>query len=147
MGSAGYVEEELPNGRDAANGRHRRRRRDRKEMIMKVCTIKGLARQGCAPCRGGVAPLKGAALKELVQVLGHRWKVVKNHHLEKTFGFEDFRSALDFTNRVGQVAETQNHHPDIYLAWGQVKITIWTHKIDGLTESDFALAALIEQLK
>jgi 4a-hydroxytetrahydrobiopterin dehydratase len=78
--------------------------------------------------------------------LGHSWRVVNEHHLEKEFKFKDFRQALDFTNQVGELAEDVGHHPDIYLAWGKVKVTIWTHKVDGLTESDFVLAAKIQQL-
>ncbi len=76
----------------------------------------------------------------------HGWKVVNEHHLEKTFTFPDFKRALIFTNKVGGLAEEQGHHPDILLAWGKVTITIWTHKIDGLTESDFVLAAKIDRL-
>ncbi len=91
--------------------------------------------------------LKGVALKNLVKGLGRGWKLVQGHHLEKEFKFKDFKSALAFTNRVGDLAEAQGHHPDIFLAWGKVGITTWTHAIDGLTESDFVLAAKIERLK
>lgn len=98
----------------------------------------------CMPCRGGVPPLKGEALTRLQAQLDN-WEVVDEHHLEKTYKFPDFRQALDFTVRVGEMAEQQGHHPDIYLAWGRVEIKIWTHKIDGLTESDFILAAKIDQ--
>jgi len=105
-----------------------------------------LADKQCVPCKGGVPPLQGQSLRELSAQLGGDWQVVNEHHLEKEFRFKDFRQALDFTNRVGALAEEQGHHPDIYLAWGKVRITIWTHKIDGLTESDFVLAAKIEQL-
>ncbi len=105
-----------------------------------------LADKKCVPCRGGIPPLKGAELDALKrQVPG--WDVVSEHHLNKAFSFPDFQSALDFVNRVGAVAEEQGHHPDIFLAWGKVEITIWTHKIDGLTESDFILAAKIDRLK
>ena len=100
-----------------------------------------LARKECIPCRGGVPPLKGGDLTALLAKLGGGWKVVDEHHLEKEYKFKDFRQALDFTNRVGEMAEAQGHHPDVYLAWGKVKITFWTHKIDGLTESDFIFAA------
>jgi 4a-hydroxytetrahydrobiopterin dehydratase len=105
-----------------------------------------LADEGCVPCRGGVPPLAGAELQDLVQELGGGWKVVAGHHLEKEFSFPDFASALAFTNQVGAVAEKEGHHPDIHLAWGRVRITIWTHKIDGLTRSDFVLAAKIDRL-
>lgn len=105
-----------------------------------------LARKECVPCKGGVPPLEGRELEDLQRELGSGWKVVDGHHLEKTFEFEDFRSALAFTNRVGELAEEQGHHPDLHLSWGRVGVEIWTHKIDGLTESDFVLAAKVEEL-
>jgi 4a-hydroxytetrahydrobiopterin dehydratase len=74
------------------------------------------------------------------------WQVVDQHHLAKAYTFPDFRTALDFVNRVGAVAEAEGHHPDLYLTWGRVEVKTWTHKIDGLTESDFILAAKIEEL-
>jgi 4a-hydroxytetrahydrobiopterin dehydratase len=95
----------------------------------------------CVPCKGGTPPLRGAGLDDLFARLGNDWRVVEVHHLEKEFRFKDFREALEFTNRVGDLAEEQGHHPDIYLAWGKVRLTVWTHKIDGLTESDFVFAA------
>jgi len=100
-----------------------------------------LAAKECIPCRGGVPPLGESESRALLDKLGNGWRVVDNHHLEKEFEFADFRQALDFTNRVGELAEAQGHHPDIYLAWGKVRLAVWTHKIDGLTESDFVLAA------
>jgi 4a-hydroxytetrahydrobiopterin dehydratase len=105
-----------------------------------------LAKRECVPCKGGVPPLKEKEINELYSQLGADWKVVDAHHLEKEFKFKNFRQALDFTNRVGELAEVQGHHPDIFLTWGKVKLTIWTHKIDGLTESDFVFAAKVEQL-
>ena len=95
----------------------------------------------CIPCSGGVPPLKGNELVTFHEKLGNNWEIIDEHHLEKEYFFENFRNALDFTIKVGELAENQNHHPDIYLAWGKVKLTIWTHKIDGLTESDFVFAA------
>ncbi len=106
----------------------------------------GLAEKECVPCKGGVAPLKGNDLSGLSRQLKPGWQTVREHHLEKEYKFKDFREALDFTNRVGELAEAQGHHPDIYLAWGKVRITLWTHKIDGLTESDFIMAAKIDEL-
>ena len=100
-----------------------------------------LAQNECVPCKGGVPPLKGDALGDLIGRLANDWQLVDEHHLEKQYKFPDFRQALDFTNSVGEIAEQQNHHPDIRLTWGQVKVIIWTHKIDGLTESDFFFAA------
>jgi len=100
-----------------------------------------LATKECVPCKGGVPPLKGEELQKLLRELDNDWRVVDDHHLEKQFEFKDFRQALAYTNRVGELAEKVGHHPDIYLAWGKVGITLWTHKIDGLTESDFVFAA------
>lgn len=100
-----------------------------------------LAKKECIPCRGGVPPLAGPEAAGLLDELGGGWRVVDGHHLEKEYRFKDFRTALAFTNRVGELAETQGHHPDISLSWGRVKLTVWTHKIDGLTESDFIFAA------
>ena len=109
--------------------------------------MSGLAEKDCIPCKGGVPPLKGQPLAQLQQQLGSDWKVVNEHHLEREYKFKDFRQALDFTNKVGELAEAQGHHPDIFLAWGKVKLTIWTHKVDGLTESDFVLAAKADRLQ
>jgi len=95
----------------------------------------------CVPCKGGTPPLRGAELDDLLARLGNDWRVVEEHHLEKEFPFKNFREALDFTIRVGELAEEQGHHPDIHVAWGKVRLTVWTHKIDGLTESDFVFAA------
>ncbi len=104
-----------------------------------------LADRQCIPCRGGVPALKGAELEQLHQSVP-AWTVVREHHLEREFRFPDFKQALEFVNRVGTVAEEQGHHPDIMLGWGKAGITIWTHKIDGLTESDFIMAAKIDRL-
>ncbi len=107
-----------------------------------------LAEKTCVPCRGGVPPLAGAELKAIYDQLPGKkdWNVVDEHHLTRTFTFPDFKQALDFVNRVGAVAEEQGHHPDILLAWGKVEITLWTHKVNGLTESDFIMAAKVDQL-
>lgn len=106
-----------------------------------------LAQQECAPCKSGTPPLKGNDLARLAQEIGSDWRVVNEHHLERDYKFENFRKALDFTNQVGELAEEQNHHPDIYLAWGKVKLTLWTHKIDGLSEGDFIFAAKVNKLQ
>ena len=100
-----------------------------------------LAKKTCIPCRGGVPPLKGAQLEDLQDKLKNDWKIINEHHLEKEYSFKNFKEALNFTVKVGELAENQDHHPDIFLTWGKVKVTIWTHKIDGLTESDFIFAA------
>jgi 4a-hydroxytetrahydrobiopterin dehydratase len=104
-----------------------------------------LAEKHCVPCRGGVPPLTGEALQKMKsQVNG--WDVVNDHHLKKTYTFPDFLKALEFVNRAGAIAEQEGHHPDLYLSWGKVGVEIWTHKINGLTESDFILAAKIDAL-
>ena len=100
-----------------------------------------LASMECVPCRGGVPPLDRAEIESYLADLGHEWRVVDDHHLEKEFRFVDFKEALAYTNRVGELAERIGHHPDIYLAWGKVRLTVWTHKIDGLHEADFVFAA------
>jgi 4a-hydroxytetrahydrobiopterin dehydratase len=105
-----------------------------------------LAKNECIPCKGGVPPLEGDDLERLQGQLDGDWEVISGHHLEKLYEFDDFQGALDFTNRVGEMAEEQNHHPEIWLTWGKVKLTVWTHKIDGLTESDFVWAAKADAL-
>lgn len=100
-----------------------------------------LAMNQCVPCKGGVPPLKGTALEALHVKLDNGWQLIHEHHLEKEYKFKNFVEALAFTNKLGAVAEEQNHHPDILTSWGKVKVSIWTHKIDGLTESDFYFAA------
>jgi 4a-hydroxytetrahydrobiopterin dehydratase len=104
-----------------------------------------LAEKTCIPCKGGTPPLTGDALHQLSHQLPN-WKVIDEHHITRAFTFPDFQKALDFVNRVGAVAEEQGHHPDILLTWGKAEITLWTHSAKGLTESDFILAAKIDQL-
>jgi len=104
-----------------------------------------LAEKRCVPCRGGVPPLQGEALGNLSAQLPE-WTVVEEHHITKTYRFPNFQTALDFVNRIGTVAEQEGHHPDLCLAWGRVEVTTYTHKINGLTESDFILAAKIDRL-
>ena len=104
-----------------------------------------LAERECVPCRGGVPPMKADEIQNLLSQLTE-WEAVADHHLRKQYKFADFRETLEFVNRVGELAETQGHHPDVCFGWGKAEITIWTHKIDGLTESDFVLAAKIDKL-
>jgi 4a-hydroxytetrahydrobiopterin dehydratase len=104
-----------------------------------------LATKECKPCQGGEPPLEGEALRDLQEELGHGWQVVDGHHLEKQFKFSDWMQAVDFTNRVARIADEQDHHPDIQLSYGKVVVRIWTHKIGGLSENDFILAAKIEE--
>jgi 4a-hydroxytetrahydrobiopterin dehydratase len=104
-----------------------------------------LSKKECVPCKGGVPPLNGEELERLERQVD-RWDVVEEHHITKTYKFSNFVKALAFVNRVGDIAEAQGHHPDIFLTWGKVRITMCTHKIDGLTESDFILAAKIDEI-
>lgn len=104
-----------------------------------------LASRQCVPCRGGVPPLQGEEITKLLSDLDG-WEVVDQHHLKKSYKFADFRESKKFVDLVGELAEEQGHHPDICFGWGKAEITIWTHKIDGLTESDFILAAKIDRL-
>jgi 4a-hydroxytetrahydrobiopterin dehydratase len=104
-----------------------------------------LEQKHCEPCRGGVPPLQGEELEKMKAQVPE-WQVADDHHLTRSYTFPDFKSALDFVNRVGAIAEEEGHHPDLYLSWGKVDVKTWTHKIDGLTENDFILAAKIEQL-
>ncbi len=105
-----------------------------------------LSSKECVPCGGGVPPLEGDELDELQRQLGGDWEVVDGHHLEKTYRFPDFQQALDFTVRLGALAEEVNHHPEIWLSWGRVHVELWTHKIDGLNEADFVWAAKADRL-
>lgn len=108
--------------------------------------MSALAKKNCVPCRGGVPPLSGDLMTELLGQLDG-WAVEREHHLTRTYAFPDFAEALGFVNRVGEIAEQQDHHPDVYLAWGKVRVDVWTHKIDGLTESDFIFAAKIDEIR
>ena len=103
-----------------------------------------LASKTCVPCRGGVPPLTAEERAPLLAQL-EGWEVVAGHHLSKVYAFPDFVQALAFVNEVGAIAEENGHHPDLHLSWGKVGVEIWTHKIDGLTESDFILAAKCDQ--
>lgn len=104
-----------------------------------------LASQQCVPCRGGVPPMEKDEIEKLLKELDG-WEAINEHHLSKNYKYKDFREALDFVNEVGNLAEEQGHHPDICFGWGKVEISIWTHKINGLTTSDFVLAAKIDNL-
>ncbi len=100
-----------------------------------------LADNACIPCRGGVPPLEVDRAQTLLKELGQGWSLNQAGHLERSYTFKDFSEALAYVNTIGAVAESEGHHPDLYLAWGQCRVEVWTHKIKGLTESDFYLAA------
>jgi 4a-hydroxytetrahydrobiopterin dehydratase len=129
---------------DDSSGYNQQRPRD-PNVWPKEKSMSGLAARKCVPCREGVPPLKGEELTPLLKQLSG-WEVINEQHLSKEYRFPDFATALAFVNRVGRVAEAEGHHPDVSLSWGRVGIRIWTHKIDGLTESDFILAAKIDAL-
>ncbi len=104
-----------------------------------------LAERECVPCRGDVLPLTALEIAPLLAQLV-AWKVVDKRHLRKVYTFADFRAALNFVNRVGDVADAADHHPDIEFGWGRAVITLWTHNINGLSENDFIVAAQIDRL-
>jgi len=104
-----------------------------------------LSSKQCQSCKGDVSAISQDNQRKLLQQL-EGWEIIDNHHLTKSFTFSNFAKALEMVNSVGAIAEEENHHPDIYLAWGKVRIEIWTHAVDGLTESDFILAAKIDVL-
>jgi len=101
----------------------------------------GLAEQKCIPCRGGVPAMAKERAQALLQELDDGWRLNANGHLERTYAFENFARAMAFANKVADVAEDEGHHPDLHIAWGKCTVEIWTHKISGLTESDFYFAA------
>jgi 4a-hydroxytetrahydrobiopterin dehydratase len=104
-----------------------------------------LADKKCPPCDQASGALDATAQKRLLKELGKGWDILESHHLEKEFKFKNFVEALDFTNKIGAVAEKMGHHPDIYLTWGKVRVSIFTHSVNGLTENDFVLASKIEE--
>jgi 4a-hydroxytetrahydrobiopterin dehydratase len=105
-----------------------------------------LAQRHCQPCKGNVPPMKGADLAHYRNQLGEGWNVIGEHHLEKEFKVQDWREAVALTDRIADLADQEDHHPDILLQWGKVKVTLWTHKINGLSENDFILAARIDRV-
>ncbi|MET0646462.1 MAG: 4a-hydroxytetrahydrobiopterin dehydratase [Pyrinomonadaceae bacterium] len=105
--------------------------------------MESLAAKHCVPCHGGVPRLKGEEIAPLLAQL-QGWRVVEEHHLSKEYAFPNFAAALAFVNRAGAVAESEGHHPDIEFGWGYARLKIYTHAIDGLSESDFILAARLD---
>ena len=103
-----------------------------------------LNQKTCVPCQGGIPPLTEEEIQRFLSQLND-WNVVDNHHLEKTYTFPNFVEALALTNKIGEIAESEGHHPDLYLTWGKLIVKIWTHKIDGLHENDFILAAKCDE--
>ena len=106
-----------------------------------------LSEYACIPCQGGIPSLSSEKTNEYLSKLNHGWSLNAKGHLEKKYKFNNFLEAMDFANKVTQIAEKQGHHPDLYISWGFCCIEVWTHKINGLTESDFYMAAKIEEIK
>ncbi|MBR79757.1 MAG: pterin-4-alpha-carbinolamine dehydratase [Euryarchaeota archaeon] len=106
----------------------------------------GLSEKDCTPCRGGVPPLSEEETGAFLTQINEDWRIVDNHHLTRSWEFPDFASAMSFTNLLGDVCEDQGHHADFELGWGRVVALIYTHKIDGLTESDFVLASKFDDV-
>ena len=100
----------------------------------------------CIPCQGGVPALNEEEIGGFMSKIDSRWEVIENHHLYREWKFSDFKTALDFVNIAGNICEVENHHADFELCWGSVKVKIFTHKIDGLVESDFILAAKFDKI-
>lgn len=106
-----------------------------------------LSEKSCTACDGNIPPLSNTEIRKVLEELGNGWTVNAAGHLEKTYKFTNFKHAMDFANHIAIIAEQENHHPDILVSWGQCKVEIWTHKINGLTENDFILAAKIEEIQ
>jgi 4a-hydroxytetrahydrobiopterin dehydratase len=104
-----------------------------------------LADQECIPCRGGVPPMAAAQAEQMLAELDDGWQLNADGHLERPYKFGNFIDALSFANKVAGIAESQSHHPDLHIRWGECRVEIWTHKISGLTESDFYMAAKIDR--
>ncbi len=104
-----------------------------------------LAEKKCEPCHGGVPPVSNEDRKRLLAELDG-WEIVKDHVLSRTFTFKNFVDALAWVNKVGELAESEGHHPDIFLAWGKVRVELWTHAIQNLSEADFIMAAKVDRI-
>ncbi len=115
-------------------------------ILGEALTMNNLAKKKCVPCEGGVPKLKNGEIKKLMKELETGWKAVNNHHLERQYKFPDFAKAFAFVKKIAKVAEQEDHHPNIEFTWGFLKLRIWTHAIDGLSENDFILAAKIDKL-
>lgn len=105
-----------------------------------------LAEKSCEPCKGGMPPLGGSEARRLLAQLGDGWELVNDHHLRKVFHFPEFHDSISWVNKVADLADEQGHHPNIRIDYDEVELDIWTHKIGGLTESDFVLAAKVDAL-
>jgi 4a-hydroxytetrahydrobiopterin dehydratase len=104
-----------------------------------------LASKQCTACKTGTSALARSEITPLLAQL-RGWEVIDDHHLRKNWTFPDFAGALEFVNRVGDLAEREDHHPDLSFSWGKARVELWTHKVNGLTENDFIMAAKIDEL-
>ena len=104
-----------------------------------------LADKHCVPCSGGTPPLAEEEIRPLLSQLDG-WEIAEGKKLAKAYRFGNFVQAVEFVKAITPVAEAEGHHPDLYVRWGEVRVYLWTHKIDGLTESDFVLAAKIDRV-
>lgn len=103
-----------------------------------------LSEKKCIPCSGGTPALSAEERKNLMeQVSG--WQIEEEKKLAKSFSFKDFNEPMKLANKIWEIAESEGHHPDLFIAWGKLKVEIWTHAVGGLTESDFILAAKIDK--
>lgn len=99
----------------------------------------------CVPCEGGIPPITGKKAKEWMH-MAPEWKLEKNKKIVRGFTFKNFKQALAFVNKVGEIAEEEGHHPDIEIHWNKVTLTLWTHAIEGLSTNDFIMARKINAL-
>ena len=123
----------------------RKSKADKMTLTFGVETL-DLHQKKCIPCQGGIPPLTALEIEPYIRQIHDDWKLIADHHIERVFSFNDFKSALEFVNQAGDICEEEDHHADFELSWGRVKIMIWTHKIDGLNEADFILAAKIDNI-
>jgi len=103
-----------------------------------------LVNKSCSPCDRGILPLTSDKIKNLLEELGNNWALNSAGHLYKEYIFTNFMASMVFANKIAVIAEAEDHHPDLKIAWGMCAVEIWTHIVDGLTENDFILAAKIE---
>ena len=105
-----------------------------------------LTQKHCVPCEGGVDPFTPEEIEKYNSVLATPWDVVDHKKIKQEFKFKNFKEAMKFVNRVAEIAESEGHHPDIYIFYNKVRLELWTHAIGGLSINDFILAAKIEHL-
>ena len=105
-----------------------------------------LLNKKCQPCQGRVPPLPSEEVERLLEELGEKWALNTAGHLYKEYDFSDFMGPMNLANKIAALAEREGHHPDLTISWGRCAVEIWTHKINGLTENDFILAAKIGSL-